>query len=247
MKHSHFTSPLRWIWHNVELTSLALLVMIIGGAWSFAELVDEVFNGNTRSLDTSLLLLLRDPINPDLPRGPWWLQEMGRDLTALGGIAVLTLAIIGTTGYFLLKRRFGTALFLLVSTGGGMLLSSFAKGYFDRARPELVSHGSLVVTPSFPSGHTLMAAVVYFTLGVIVARSLPGFRLKAYVLSLAAALAMLVGISRVYLGVHWPTDVLAGWIIGAVWAALCLLVARFLARRGRLEHSARADLPGPMD
>jgi undecaprenyl-diphosphatase len=213
--------------------------MIVLGVWAFAELADEVLEGSTRSLDADLLLLLRDPENLDLPRGPWWLQEMGRDLTALGGVAVLSLAIVGTAGYFLLGRRIGSALFLLASAGSGMALSTLAKGYFARERPDLVAHGSLVETTSFPSGHSLMAAVVYLTLGVLIARSLPKRRLKAYVLSMAALLAMLVGISRVYLGVHWPTDVLAGWIIGAAWAALCLLIARVLARRGHVEPERR--------
>lgn len=231
--------PVRWIRRNVELTTLALIVMIVSGVWGFAELADEVVQGSTRNLDIDLLMLLRDPADPDLPRGPWWLQEMGRDLTALGGIAVLTLAILGTAGFFVLRHRYRTALFLLVSTAGGMLVSSFAKHVFDRPRPDIVAHGSLVETASFPSGHSLMAAVVYLTLGVMVARGLPNRRLKTYVLTLAAILAMLVGVSRVYLGVHWPTDVLAGWIIGAVWAMLCLLIARALARRGRLAKERR--------
>ncbi|MCO6389254.1 phosphatase PAP2 family protein, partial [Aliihoeflea sp. 40Bstr573] len=123
----------------------------------------------------------------------------------------------------------------LASVGGGLLISSVAKEFFDRPRPDLVPHGSFVHTASFPSGHSMMAAVVYLTLGVLVARTLPQRRLKIFVLSLAAMTTILVGISRVYLGVHWPTDVLAGWLAGAGWATVCMLVARVLARRGEVE------------
>jgi undecaprenyl-diphosphatase len=235
----------RWVRQNVELTTLALLVLLVAGLWAFAELADEVVEGSTRSLDADLLLLLRDPVSPDTPRGPWWLQEMGRDLTALGGVAALSLAILGTAGFFLLRHRIGSTVFLLAAAGGGMLLAAVSKDIFRRERPDLVAHGSLVETTSFPSGHSLMAAVVYLTLGVLIARSLPQRRLKAYVLCAAALLAILVGISRVYMGVHWPTDVLAGWIVGAAWAVLCLLVARLLARRGHVEEEQCDPPPVP--
>ena len=113
---------------------------------------------------------------------------------------------------------------------GGIVVSSIAKGFFDRPRPDLVPHGSIVSTASFPSGHSMMAAVAYLTLGVLIARVLADRRLKIYVLCLAMMVTVLVGVSRVYLGVHWPTDVLAGWLAGSGWAVACLLGARLVSR-----------------
>ena len=223
---------------NLELSTLVLLACLLMGLWAFAELADEVIEGSTRDLDRDILFFLREPGDPDRPLGPWWLQEMGRDLTALGGVAALTLATLGTAGFFAIRREWGSVLYLLVAVGGGIVLAGLAKDLFDRPRPELVAQYSLVRTSSFPSGHSMMAAVAYLSLGALVSRSLPGRRQKAYVLGLAILLTVLVGISRVYLGVHWPTDVLAGWLAGAMWAVLCVLGARTLGRRGQLEPDA---------
>ncbi|WP_299365065.1 phosphatase PAP2 family protein [uncultured Paracoccus sp.] len=205
------------------------------GKAGFAELADEVIEGSTRNLDRDLLLLLRTEGDLDDPIGPAWIEEVVRDLTAMGGIAVLTLTLLAVAGFFLLQRKFASTLYLLASVGGGLLISGVAKEFFDRPRPDLVPHGSLVHTASFPSGHTMMAAVTYLSLGVLVARALPQRRLKVYVLALAAVATILVGVSRVYLGVHWPTDVLAGWLAGVGWASVCMAGARYLARRGDVE------------
>lgn len=230
------TFPLRWLRDNVELSVLVLMALAVSGLWAFAELADEVIEGTTRHLDRDILLLLRDPDEPDTPLGPWWVQEMVRDLTALGGLAVLTLATLGTAGFFAIRREWGSAVLLLLTVGGGIALSGLAKDFFERPRPDLVAQYSLVQTSSFPSGHTMMAAVTYLTLGAFVSRALPQRRQKAYVLGIAVAVTVLIGISRVYLGVHWPTDVLAGWLAGAAWAVLCFLVARALAARGHVEE-----------
>ncbi len=215
---------------NVELTTISLMVLIVVGFWGFAELAEGVLEGDTTSLDAKILMLLREPNDSNVPIGPWWLQEMGRDLTAFGGVAALALATLSTAGFFLLTRAFSSAVFLLISVGGGIGLSTFAKDMFNRPRPDLVPHGSLVESASFPSGHAMMAAVTFLTLGILIAKTLPQRRLKIYVLSIAIVLTLLVGISRVYLGVHWPTDVLAGWIAGAAWAILCFTVSRAIER-----------------
>lgn len=234
--------PVAWLRRNIELTSLVVLALIVLAVWGFAELADEVVEGETRSLDRRLLLAVRTPGDLSTPIGPEYLQEMARDLTALGGVVVLTMLTVIAAGFFLLRRRYGTMLYLLVATGGGIAMSQLAKGLFDRPRPDLVPHGSMVYTASFPSGHSMMAAVAYLTIGVMIARTLPQRRLKTYVLAVAALLTILVGISRVYLGVHWPTDVLAGWLAGAGWALACLLLARVLARRGHVEPEQHEDM-----
>jgi undecaprenyl-diphosphatase len=204
-------------------------------------LTDEVLEGATRSLDRDILLALRTPGDLSDPVGSPYVEEMARDLTALGGTVVITGATLLAAGFFLMRGSLGSMFYLLVATGGGIAISSIGKEFFDRPRPDLVPHGSLVYTASFPSGHSMMAAVAYLTLGVLIARVLPQRRQKVYVLSIAVILTLLVGVSRVYLGVHWPTDVAAGWLAGAAWAVLCVLVARFLSRRGHVEPEVCED------
>ncbi|MGJ7456968.1 phosphatase PAP2 family protein [Halomonas sp. MA07-2] len=218
-----------------EFTALLCVLVLSGGIWGFIELADEVSEGDTQSIDERLLLSLRDPADHTDPLGPAWVEELGRDFTALGGVGVLVLISLGALGYLLLARRYRAALFASVAVPGGVLLSTLMKIGFDRPRPDLVPHESIAYTASFPSGHAMMSAVTYLTLAVLLIRIQPELRLKAYIMVLAIMLTLLVGISRVYLGVHWPTDVLAGWTAGAAWAALCWLVMRWMQRRGQVE------------
>lgn len=214
---------------HMVLAALALALFV------FMKVASEVREGEAISLDRALLLELRNPADLSDPIGPRWLEEMGRDFTALGGVGPLVLLNVGVVGYLLLARRPQTALFVAASTSGAAALSVALKSLFVRARPELVPHLSLVDSSSFPSGHSMLAATVYLTLGALLARVEPRRSVKAYLLSWALVLAILVGLSRVYVGVHWPSDVLAGWAAGAAWAALSWLTARALQRRGALE------------
>lgn len=218
-----------------EYMLLILIALIGGGAWGFIELADEVREGETHAVDEAILLAMRNPDDRSDPIGPGWVEEIGRDMTALGGMAVLTLIALVVAGHLLMRRKYRATLFLAVSVGGGMLLSTLLKLGFDRPRPDLVPHESIVYTASFPSGHSMMAAVVYLTLGALLARLESSPTEKIYVLCVALFLSVGVGISRVYLGVHWPTDVLAGWAAGATWALLCWLGATALQRRGEIE------------
>ena len=163
-----------------------------------------------------------------------------RDITALGGVTVTTLMTLGAAGFLLLSGKRGAALFVVVSIAGAALLSSGMKLGFERPRPDLVPHGVEVYTASFPSGHATGAAATYLTLGALLARFQSRRRLKVYLLSIAVLLTVLIGLSRLYLGVHWPSDVLAGWTLGASWALLCWLVAWQLQRRGKVEDDAEA-------
>lgn len=215
-----------------ELVVMLCLVVVSGGLWLFIELADEVTEGETHSIDEQLLLALRTPADHSDPLGPGWVEEMGRDFTALGSVGVLTLMILGTLGYLLLSRHYRTALFTLVVAIGGVLLTVFLKSGFNRPRPDLVPHGMEVYSASFPSGHAMMSAIAYLTLAAILTQVVTRWRLKVYLLSMAVFLTVLVGISRVYLGVHWPSDVIAGWAVGGVWASACLLVAYWMQRRG---------------
>jgi undecaprenyl-diphosphatase len=166
---------------------------------------------------------------------------MGRDLTALGGMAVLTLLTLAVTGFLWLRRMYGAMWLVMGATLGGLLVTTALKEWFDRPRPDIVPHLSIVLSSSFPSGHSMMSATVFLTLGALLGRFVQELRLKAYFLIVALILTFLVGLSRVYMGVHWPTDVLAGWCAGFTWATLCWLAARWLQHRGKVERNVEAS------
>jgi len=222
--------------------ALAVLAAIAGGLWAFIELSEEVLEGETHAIDTAILVALRTPGDLSDPLGPGWLEEMVRDFTALGGTGVLTLLTLAVVGFLLVAKAPRTALAVALAIGGGILLSTLLKSGFDRPRPELVPHGSMVYTASFPSGHSMMAATVYLTLAALVSRILRRRRLRVYIVATAVVLTLLVGVSRVYLGVHWPTDVLAGWTVGAIWA-LGASVLMLRLQIGRAVEGPRATQP----
>ena len=153
-------------------------------------------------------------------------------------MGVLTLLTGMVSLYLALGRRYRAMVFVLVAIGGGMGLSFALKYIFSRPRPDLVPHASHVYTSSFPSGHSMMAAVTFLTLGALLARQVERRRLKAYFILMALLLTVCVGVSRVYVGVHWPTDVLAGWTVGAIWAIACSTLAHQLQRHGEMERPA---------
>jgi undecaprenyl-diphosphatase len=225
---------LDWLASHEPVVLLALAI-VVASIWLFADLADDVLGGDTSRFDESVLLMLRRADDPATPIGPSWLAEAGRDITAIGGTAVLVLMITAVSGYLWLVRKHGAMWLVLASTIGGLLLSSLLKYFFARPRPDVVPHLADVHTASFPSGHSMMSAVVYLTLGALLARLVARPLVKLYFLGVACLLTGLVGASRVYFGVHYPTDVLAGWLAGLVWATLCWLVARWLQNRGQVE------------
>jgi len=229
--------PISWLAGHVNIVLVAVL-LIVGGTWGFIALADEVREGDTQRFDDWAVRAMRRADDPSRPIGPHWLPEVGRDLTALGGVAVLSLTTAFVAGYLLIVRKYHAMWLVLAATLGGLLISTLLKHLIDRARPDLVPHLSHVYTSSFPSGHSMLSAVVYLTLGALLTRLASERRVKLYFLAAALLLTFLVGVSRVYMGVHYPTDVLAGWTAGLVWALLCWLVARYLQRRGAVEKDA---------
>jgi undecaprenyl-diphosphatase len=222
---------------DIERTVLVAVILGAAALFAFAKIANEVGQGETRAFDEWLLLSLRTPGEPAVPIGPKRVQELMRDLTALGSTGVLTIMVLSVVGFLSMTRKGHAAILVLVSVVGGTLLSQTMKFAFARPRPDLVPHGAEVYTASFPSGHSMMSAVVYLTLGALLARTQPDRSVKVYIMTIAVVLTLLVGISRVYLGVHWPTDVLAGWSLGGVWALLCWLVMVYLQKRGNVESA----------
>lgn len=212
---------------DFEMPTLVLLAIVAGGACGFISLAGEVIAGDTRAFDEALLLSLRTT-DPADPIGPVWFEEAVRDCTALGSAAVLLLLSFITIGILCLQGKHRPAALIAAAIAGGIVLSTLLKLGFDRPRPELVPHGMVVYTHSFPSSHSMMSATTYLTMGALLARVQPRRRQKIFTFTVALLLTILVGMSRVYLGVHWPTDVLAGWAAGATWAALCWLTAKWL-------------------
>jgi undecaprenyl-diphosphatase len=220
---------------RLEPIALSTVVAGAGLLLAFAGLVNVVSGSAAPAFDEWLIVALRTPGNLADPLGPRWLEEMMRDFTALGSTGVLTVVVLAVAGFLAMTRKGHAALLVLLSVAGGVLVSQTMKWAYARARPDLVPHGAEVFTASFPSGHSMMSAVVYLTLGALLARTQPDRAVKAYVLTVAVMLTLLVGVSRVYLGVHWPTDVLAGWTLGGLWALICLALMQWLQARGQVE------------
>lgn len=213
-------------WERMQFSVLLAGIVVAGGLWGFVELAEVARDTTAHAFDTDIMLAFREASRPDDPIGPLWLEEAVRDITALGSVVVLVLVTAAAIFYLLLIGWWRQALVVLVAVGGGQIVSSLLKLGIDRPRPDLVSHLVNVQTLSFPSGHAMMAAVTYLTLGSMLAGIVPGRSTRIYVLGVAILITLLVGVSRVYLGVHWPSDVLAGWCAGFAWATLCWLVER---------------------
>lgn len=229
-----------WDWiAGHERATVLLVAVAAAGMWLFVLVAGDVFAGTTQSLDERLLLALRTTGDASDPVGPHWVEETARDATSLGGILALTLFTAAMAGYLFFKREAWIAVFVLVTIGSGVAASTLMKAQFDRPRPSLVPHETAIYTKSFPSGHSAMSSLVYLTLGAVMARQERTVKARAFLVAVAVLLLGLVGVSRVYLGVHWPTDVAAGWAFGTSWAAVSWLVFRSLERRlGRRDVAA---------
>ncbi|MEH6719064.1 MAG: phosphatase PAP2 family protein [Aurantimonas endophytica] len=227
-----------WIKTRVEITTLVAALIVAAAVWAFVSIGGEVLEGDAKGLDTEILLSLRSATDPSDPLGPRWFEEFGRDMTALGGNGVLIMLTCFVALYLWLSDRRRSMWLVLAAIVTGLAMSQLLKWGFSRPRPDLVPHGSHVYTASFPSGHAMMSAVTYLTLAILVARVQERWTIRALLIGVAVFLTILVGVSRVYLGVHWPSDVLAGWTAGAAWAVIWWMVAKWLERRGAVEPEA---------
>jgi undecaprenyl-diphosphatase len=215
--------------HLIVRTVTASLVLSVIAL--FLALAGQVQSGATRQWDERLLVALRNPADRAEPVGPSWLHGAALDATALGSPLILTFVVIASVGFLYFEGQRRVALTAVLTIGGGALLSGILKQVFARPRPDIVPHLRDVGGLSFPSGHSMGAAIVYFTLGVMFMKAFKSRRAKAFCLSWAFFLATIVGASRVYLGVHYPSDVLAGWLAGLGWGMACFAVAQFIPTR----------------
>jgi len=220
---------------TAEKLPLFLFAASAAMIFAFAQIAAAALTGTARGFDEWVLLGLRVPGNTAEPIGPRWLEETMRDFTALGSTGVMTLIVIIAVLFLLMTHKYSTAFFVVFAVVGGSLLNNLLKIGFARPRPDIVAHGAEVFTPSFPSGHSMMSAVVYLTLGTLLARSQKEQSVKLLIFSVCVFLTLLIGFSRVYLGVHWPTDVLAGWTLGAGWALLTWMLMLWLQSKGQVE------------
>lgn len=203
-----------------RIESLALLWVIgaAGALWAFFNIAGEVGEGETMALDKHILLALRNPADLSDPIGSRSFEEAMRDVTALGGVTVMILVTIVSVLAFLAHRKRWHAAVLAVTVLLADVSSEFLKLLYDRPRPDLVPHGSYVYSASFPSGHSTLSAATFLTLAMLISSLEPNRATKVMVFVVAFMLVLAIGFSRVYLGVHWPSDVLAGWCLGGAWA-----------------------------
>ena len=218
---------------RIEGRLLVVALAISGAVWAFSGLWDAVEDQHTGGFDRAVLLAFRVPGHPDRLAGPRWLQECARDLTALGGFTVLALVSLMTVAVLVMQRRRLQAVIFAATVVCGQALAEAIKLIADRPRPDIVAHFDLVYSSSFPSGHSTMAPVVYLTLAVILDAGEPRRDVRALIFACAVAVIVAVGVSRVYLGVHWPTDVLAGWALGAAIALVAMTALRLTAAKLR--------------
>jgi undecaprenyl-diphosphatase len=217
--------------------ALAYLLTIAALLFLFGFIAVDVATRKPSGFDRRIIFALRKSAQQPIPIGPPWLQEAARDVTSLGSVAVLLIMTFAVAGYLLLDRKPGVAWLMLIAVLGGLALNNLLKFVFARPRPEVVSPAPRVFTTSFPSGHATLSAITYLTIAALLARAYPSPILDFYFMSLAALLTVLIGLSRIYLGVHFPTDILGGWCIGTAWAIGCWVLLAWLQQGGQLESA----------
>ena len=223
---------------------LVMFAALSGGILLFAYLTGEVLEGSTKGFDEAILLALRQPSDLSTPIGPGWLTHAVKDITSLGGTTVLTMMTVLVTIYLLLDRRRAIAIFVLASVLGGWALSTTLKLGVARPRPDIVPHLVEVHDLSFPSGHAMVSAVTYLTLAALISGTRRYRSTRIFTVAAGILLTLMIGTSRVYLGVHYPTDVLGGWCAGATWALGCWIIARrFISLSRDIDDPARTDIP----
>lgn len=219
---------------RIATVPVLLMALVAGGIYTFVAVANDVSENELQRFDNGLLLLFRQPGDVSAPIGPSWVAQSVVEITTLGGYPVLVTLVTAIAGFLLVYRKFGPAIFMVAAIVSGTVVSHLLKIVYDRPRPDIVDHLVATHTASFPSGHATMSAVVYLTLATMIVRLVDDVAVRIYVILMAVLLTFMVGMSRIYLGVHWPSDVIAGWALGTAWACLSwLAVTALRALRAR--------------
>lgn len=226
---------------NKEIKVLISILIIVFGALIFILIASEVTSNSTAKFDGNVIRSLREAGNYSQPKAPEWVTIAMTDITALGSGTVLLLFTLAVIGFLILQNQYNAIWLIAAATISGALITLGLKELFERARPDLIYRLVNVNSVSFPSGHSAMSAVVYLTQSSLLARIQKKRSARIYILTTALVLTLLIGLSRVYLGVHYPTDVLAGWSFGLAWASFCWFIAWYLERKNKLEKISAHD------
>lgn len=223
----------RRIWELLRRLELQTLLTLVGAGaavWAFLAVLDEVGEGDTAAVDRQIILFFRTPGDPTDPIGPRVFEEAMRDVTALGGFTFLTLFTVVAVASLAFYGKRRQAVVLAATVLAAQVTNDLLKAVIGRDRPDLVPHASYVYSHSFPSGHSALSAATFLTVAAILSSLERKRRAKAFVFALAILLTVGIGLSRIYLGVHWPSDVVGGWTLGAAWALIARVV--LIAWRG---------------
>lgn len=229
---------------RTELAAVAALLVAAIGVITFIDVADDMREADGQAFDQHVLTLLRPYADdPSRPWGPWWLKEAAGDITSLGGISVLGLFAVIVIVFLLMQRKWLSALLLPLGLAGGVLLSEGLKAVFERQRPPASMQAVETINASFPSGHALLSTVFYLTVAVMLTRAFQRRREKVFVLGVGIVMALLIGLTRIYLGAHWASDVFAGWAVGAAWAMVLWLFIYAIERSQQRRHAPLQDEP----
>lgn len=220
---------------KTEIKVLLWVFIVVIGTLVFIMIANEVSERETRLFDLMILKSFRNPANLHQTLGPEWLELAMRDITSLGGGTVIVIITISVIGYLILQKNYYAMWLILAATVGGAIIGLGLKELIGRERPPIIFHLVYVNSLSFPSGHSMMSAVVYLTQASLLSRIQKKRSIRIYIITIALLLTFLIGISRIYLGVHYPTDVLAGWSIGLAWAFLCWFIAWYIQEKNSIK------------
>jgi len=216
-------------------------MLALAGTWAFAFLARHVTAGSTQAFDDIVMKMVSE-------RQSAAVQRAMLEVTFLGtGLVVMMIVAVSAMFLWITRHRYSATL-LIFATLGGIILNNLLKAGFDRPRPQIFQWGTHVLSSSFPSGHAMSATVVYSTVAYLAARLEAKRLMRWVVMIIATILILIICFSRVYLGVHFPSDILAGVLIGFAWSGFCMASFEafdLLARRAAPTEAAQQELPAP--